>query len=145
MYQEKFMKLAIDLAITGRETDGGGPFGCVIVQNGKIIAQCHNEVSGDKDCTQHAELRCIQLACEALESKTLEDCDIYTSCVPCMMCLGAMKWAKFKHIYYGASAADAKEAGFVYSDMYYAYGDAQRDADFNMNQKMQDEAVAVWQ
>ncbi|RMB59581.1 nucleoside deaminase [Dokdonia sinensis] len=139
------MKVAIDLAITGKEADGGGPFGCVIVQNGKVIAQCHNEVNGDNDCTQHAELRCIQLACATLQSKTLKGCDIYTSCVPCMMCLGAMKWAKFDQIYYGVSAADAKKAGFVYADMYYAYGDAQRDADFNMSQKMRDEAVAVWQ
>jgi len=60
------------------------------------------------------------------------------------MCLGAMKWAKFKHIYYGASAQDAKEAGFLYSDMYYSYDATKRDKDFNMTQKMQAEAVAVW-
>jgi len=144
MYNSEFMELAISWAKKGKLVEGGGSFGCVIVRENEIIAQCHNEVSGSQDCTQHAELKCIQMACKALNSKTLEDCVLYTSCVPCMMCLGAMKWAKFKHIYYGASAQDAKEAGFLYSDMYYSYDATKRDKDFNMTQKMQAEAVAVW-
>ncbi len=144
MYKEAFMKRAIALAILGRETDGGGPFGCVIVKDEKIIAHCHNVVAGDQDCTQHAELKCIQQACAALKSKTLEGCELYTSCVPCMMCLGAIKWAQLDHIYYGASAIDAQQAGFVYSEMYYAYSAVQRDLDFKMTQKAQAKAVAVW-
>ncbi len=143
-YQQKYMQQAIDLAYKGKENEIGGAFGAVIVRSGEVIASCHNFVVGDQDLTQHAELRCIQMACKALATKDLADCTLYTSCVPCMMCLGAIKWAKFEHVYYGASAKMAKDAGFIYSDMYYSRDPSLRDSEFRMEQKMAEEAAAVW-
>lgn len=143
-YQEQFMKQAIALARDGKESEDGGAFGAVIVCNNKVIAACHNLVKGTQDPTQHAELRCIQMACKALGSKDLSSCELYTSCVPCMMCLGAIKWAQFKKVYYGATAQMAKEAGFIYSDMYYARPIHLRDKEFRMEKQLAEEAQAVW-
>ncbi|WGK64505.1 nucleoside deaminase [Croceiramulus getboli] len=143
MDHKTFMQRAIALAREGKEK-GGGPFGAVIVKDDLIIAEAHNEVNIQQDCTLHAELLCIQRACEALQSKDLSDCILYTSCVPCMMCLGAAKWARFREIYYGAGAQDAKEYGFIYSDMYYERNEALRDLEFNMYQLLREEAVMVW-
>ena len=137
------MKRAIALAIQGKQ-NGNGAFGAVIVRNGAMVAEGHNTVSDSTDCTQHAELSVIQKACKIRESKVLDDCVLYTSCEPCMMCLGACYWAKFKAIYYGASAEDAKEYGFVYSNMYYTYNKDNRRKEFNLKQLLRDEAVAVW-
>lgn len=143
-YQEQYMRQAIQLAQEGKEHKNGGAFGAVIVCDGKVIAACYNLVKGSQDPTQHAELRCIQMACKALKSKKLSQCELYTSCVPCMMCLGAIKWSKFKKVYYGASAAMAKEAGFIYSDMYYARAIDARDKEFRMEQHLALEAQGVW-
>ncbi|MFS4417342.1 nucleoside deaminase [Maribacter sp. 2307ULW6-5] len=140
-----FMERAIALARQGKMNDGGSPFGAVIVQNGKIVAEVSNSVKADTDCTQHAELKAIQVACRTLKTHNLSDCVLYTSCVPCMMCLGACHWANFKAIFYGASALDAKHHGYVYSEMYYARDAAQRDKEFKMQQFMAKEAVAVWE
>jgi len=138
-----FMHRAIALAKKG-EISGNGAFGAVVVRDYKIIAEAQNTVNTHTDCTQHAELTVIQKACRALKNKALEDCILYTSCEPCMMCLGACYWAKFKTIYYGASAEDAKDFGFVYSDMYYASENDDRRKEFNLIQLLRDEAVAVW-
>jgi tRNA(Arg) A34 adenosine deaminase TadA len=144
--QEKhdyFMQHAIALAREGKKL-GYGAFGAVIVKDQQIIAEGYNVVKEHQDCTQHAELSVIQKACKTLASKKLEDCILFTSCEPCMMCLGAAYWAKIKTIYYGASAEDAKEFGFIYSDMYYNYSEEQRRKEFNLKQCLRDEAVAVW-
>lgn len=143
-YQQKFMEMAIQLAIEGKDTEGGGPFGAVITKDDKIIASCFNVVGASQNLTQHAELRCIQLACKILNSKDLSACELYTSCVPCMMCLGAIKWGKLKNVYYGASAQMAKNAGFIYSSMYYERTAEKRDREFNMHQRLSEEAAAVW-
>lgn len=139
-----FMLEAIDLAKKGKASKDGGAFGAMIVKNNKIICKVHNSVSGDKDCTQHAELKAIQEACKILETKDLSDCILYTSCEPCMMCLGAIKWANLKEIYFGASAQDAKRFGYIYSDMYYNSDKSQRHKEFNMKQICAEEAMAVW-
>lgn len=138
-----FMKRAIDLSLKGKLSSNGA-FGAVIVSDSQIVAEGHNIVNEKNDCTQHAELSVIQKACEIRNSKVLEDCVLYTSCEPCMMCLGACYWAKFKAIYYGASAEDAKQFGFVYSNMYYASEQDNRRKEFNLKQMLRDEAVAVW-
>lgn len=138
-----FMQRAIALALQGKEA-GDGAFGAVIVRDSAIIAEGHNKVNSNKDCTQHAELSVIQKACDTLKSKDLEQCILYTSCEPCMMCLGACHWAKFKTVYYGASAADAKDFGYVYSQMYYASEEDKRRKEFKLKQLLRDEAVAVW-
>lgn len=138
------MRRAIALAEEGRDTEGGGPFGALIVRENRVVAESHNTVSGKRDCTQHAELAAIQKACKNLGSKTLEDCILYTSCEPCMMCLGAIKWAKLKAVYFGASALDAKAYGFIYSDMYYSSDNDKRHNEFHMRQLLPEEAILVW-
>lgn len=143
--QGRMMAKAINLAREGKEKDNGGPFGAVITKGDEIVAECYNAVSGDHDCSQHAELRAIQMACKKLETKSLKGCVLFTSCEPCMMCLGAAHWAEFDYIYYGASAQDAKEYGFVYSDMYYNSDEEKRHEEFKMIQICRDEAVKVWQ
>jgi tRNA(Arg) A34 adenosine deaminase TadA len=140
---ESFMRRAIALAHEGK-LGTGGAFGAVITKDGNIVAEVHNTVRQHQDCTQHAELAAIQKACMVLKSKALSECILYTSCEPCMMCLGACYWAGFKTIYFGASAQDAKDNGYVYSDMFYASDSEKRYKEFNMVQLLRDEAVAVW-
>ncbi|SNR59769.1 tRNA(Arg) A34 adenosine deaminase TadA [Maribacter sedimenticola] len=140
----RYMQRAIELAKLGKENEGGS-FGAVIVRNGTVLAEGFNKVKALSDCTQHAELLVIQEACRKLNSTTLKDCTLYTSCEPCMMCLGAIYWAKFKKVYYGSSAQDAKEHGFIYSNMFYDSNTEARQKEFNLEQLMAEEAVKVWQ
>jgi guanine deaminase len=108
----EFMKQAIALATENVTTGRGGPFGAVIVRDGKVIASAANQVTATHDPTAHAEITAIRAACKALESFTLEGCEVYTSCEPCPMCLAAIYWARCKAIYYGCNAKDAAKAGF---------------------------------
>ncbi|MFA4864092.1 MAG: nucleoside deaminase [Bacteroidales bacterium] len=110
--QEKFMDEAIRLAETNMERGHGGPFGCVIVKDGEIIASGYNEVLNNNDPTAHAEIVAIRRACEKLNNYQLEGCEIYTSCEPCPMCLGAIYWSRPGKVYYAASREDADQAGF---------------------------------
>nr|WP_201759164.1 nucleoside deaminase [Acidisarcina polymorpha] len=107
-----FMELAIDLAMKNVETGSGGPFGAVIVKDGKVIASAANCVTATNDPTAHAEIVAIRKACQALGSFQLDGCEIYTSCEPCPMCLGAMYWARPQEVYYANTRAHAAEAGF---------------------------------
>ncbi len=116
--EEKFMEEAIALAEKGIKNDEGGPFGCVIVKEDKIIGRGNNKVTSTNDPTAHAEIIAIREACKKLESYQLEDCEIYSSCEPCPMCLGAIYWARPKVIYYGNSRKDAAEIGFDDSIIY---------------------------
>ena len=106
-----FMRQAIQLAVENIK-NGGGPFGAVIVKDGKVIATGVNRVTANNDPTAHAEVSAIRAACEALGTFSLEGCDIYSSCEPCPMCLGAIYWAHLDHLYYGANKHDAAAAGF---------------------------------
>src|SRR5690242_18008414 len=108
---DQFMRRAIALALENIQA-GGGPFGCVIVRDGRIIAEGANRVTASKDPTAHAEIVAIREACRALKSFQLDGCDLYTSCEPCPMCLGAIYWARLSRVLYAASAADASSAGF---------------------------------
>ena len=105
------MRQAIQLAIDNIK-NGGGPFGAVIVKDGKVIATGVNRVTANNDPTAHAEITAIRQACEKLGTFSLEGCDIYSSCEPCPMCLGAIYWAHLDHLYYGANKHDAAAAGF---------------------------------
>ncbi len=98
--EEKFMQEAIALSRSGIINNEGGPFGCVIVKDDKIIGKGNNRVILDNDPTAHAEVVAIRDACKNLNSFQLEDCEIYTSCEPCPMCLGAIYWARPKMVYY---------------------------------------------
>lgn len=110
--QREFMNLAIEKASENVKTGKGGPFGSVIVKNGKIISATGNTVNQTCDPTAHAEIAAIRLACQELKSVTLEGCEIYASCEPCPMCLSAIYWAKIDKLYYAATKEDASEAGF---------------------------------
>ena len=111
------MKLAIDEALMNINR-GGGPFGAVIVKGGKMISSCSNRVTIDNDPTAHAEILAIREAAETLGTWDLSDCEIYSSCEPCPMCLGAIYWAHIPIVYYGANRDDAREAGFDDSEIY---------------------------
>lgn len=106
------MERAIELAESGMKKNHGGPFGCVVVKNGTIIAEGHNRVLTDNDPTAHAEIIAIRNASKKLNDFQLLDCEIYTSCEPCPMCLGAIYWARPKRVFYAATREDAAEAGF---------------------------------
>ena len=115
---EKFMGEAIKVAIKGMDANEGGPFGCVIVKNGRIIGRGNNRVTSTNDPTAHAEVTAIREACKNLESFQLDGCTIYTSCEPCPMCLGAIYWARPDKVYYGCNQEDATNIGFDDSYIY---------------------------
>ena len=108
----KFMKEALEEAIIGMRSGDGGPFGAVIVKDGKIIAKVHNEVIKTNDPTMHAEVNAIRKATQLLGRFDLSDCEIYSSCEPCPMCFAAIHWAKMKKLYIGANRYDAAKVGF---------------------------------
>lgn len=112
MQQEEFMQEAIRLSIEKMEAGFGGPFGAVVVCNGQIIARGYNNVLASNDPTAHAEVDAIRKACAALGTYQLDNCELYTSCEPCPMCLGAIYWARPKKVYYGNTKSDAASIGF---------------------------------
>lgn len=105
------MRKAIALSINNVK-NGGGPFGAVIVKDGEIIAEGVNRVTAHNDPTAHAEINAIRAACQKLHTFDLSGCEIYTSCEPCPMCLGAIYWAHLDKIYYGNNKHDAADIGF---------------------------------
>ncbi len=109
---QKFMRRAIELAEKGMNSNEGGPFGAVVVKDGKIIAEGNNGVTSTNDPTAHAEVVAIRNACEKLKSFQLEDCIIYTSCESCPMCLGAIYWARPKKVFYACDKIDAAKIDF---------------------------------
>lgn len=108
----EFMKRAVEEAYTGMRSEAGGPFGAVVVKDGKIIAIGHNEVIESNDPTAHAEIVAIRKATKLLGRFDLSDCEIYSSCEPCPMCFSAIHWAKMKTLYFGANRQDAANIGF---------------------------------
>ena len=107
-----FMKEAIKEAYFGMRHNHGGPFGAVVLRKGKIISRAHNEVLKTNDPTMHAEINAIKKASKKLKRFDLSDCEIYSSCQPCPMCLAAIEWAKIKKLYYGCTRFDADKIGF---------------------------------
>jgi guanine deaminase len=116
--QNPFMARAIQLSIENTRMGRGGPFGAVVVKDGKILAEAANNVTATNDPTAHAEILAIREACRKLGAFELTGCEIYTSCEPCPMCLGAMYWARPDRVYYGNTAADAAKVGFDDSFIY---------------------------
>ena len=113
MKRQEFMKHAIELSLLGcKEGIGQGPFGAVIVKDGEIVGQGHNQVVVLNDPTAHAEVMAIRDACKNLGTHDLSSCEIYTSCEPCPMCLGAIYWAGLEKIYFGNTREDAANIGF---------------------------------
>ena len=109
---EAFIREAVELALENLNGNNGGPFGALVVKNGKVIARGVNTVTTDHDPTAHAEINAIRKACKTLKTHQLEDCDIYSSCEPCPMCLSAIYWARPRKLYFGATRKDAARAGF---------------------------------
>ena len=118
MYEKRFMEEAIRLAVENAKNGTGGPFGAVIVKDGKVIAACGNSVTPDNDPTAHAEVNAIREACRKLGVFQLEGCEVYASCEPCPMCLGAIYWARPAKVYYASTKEDAALAGFDDSFIY---------------------------
>jgi guanine deaminase len=139
-----FMARAIQLSVESAHSGRGGPFGAVIVRNGEIIAEGVNRVTSSNDPTAHAEVVAIRQACAKLGTFELKDCELYSSCEPCPMCLGAIYWARLSRIYYGNTAEDAAAIGFddsfIYSELQVTPADRRVPAE----QMMRDEALAAF-
>jgi guanine deaminase len=120
----EFLRRAIALATENVQQGRGGPFGAVVVRDGKIIGEGANSVTATNDPTAHAEVNAIRAAARALGTFDLSGCELYTSCEPCPMCLAATYWARISAICYGANAADAAKAGF---DDAFLYNEMRKD------------------
>lgn len=107
-----YLQQAIELAREGIEGGIGGPFGCVIVKDGVVVGKGCNQVTSTNDPTAHAEVVAIRDACSNLGDYQLTDCDVYASCEPCPMCLGALYWARPRRVVYASTRHEAAEAGF---------------------------------
>jgi guanine deaminase len=112
--KEQFMRAAIRLSFSKMRADCGGPFGAVVVRKGKVVGRGWNRVTSTNDPTAHAEVTAIREACKRLKTFQLLDCELYTSCEPCPMCLSAIYWARLKRVYYGNTRQDA--AGINFDD-----------------------------
>jgi guanine deaminase len=108
----EFMGEAIRISLEMMRANKGGPFGAVVVRNGKIVGRGCNQVTSTNDPTAHAEIIAIRDACSNLKAFKLNECELYTSCEPCPMCLAAMYWARLKKVYFGNTRKDAAEIGF---------------------------------
>ena len=142
---EHFLRQAISLAREGMERGDGGPFGCVIVKDGQVVATGNNRVTSSNDPTAHAEIVAIRAACAQLNSFQLEGCTVYTSCEPCPMCLGALYWARPARIVYAATRQDAAHAGFDDSLIYEELPLDPADRRYAMENGFREEAQAVFQ
>jgi tRNA(Arg) A34 adenosine deaminase TadA len=140
-----FMREAIHLSIEKMQAGFGGPFGAVVVKDGQIIARGFNQVTTTHDPTCHAEVDAIRKACQALGTFQLEGCDLYTSCEPCPMCLGAIYWARPARVFYGNTKQDAAAVGF---DDHFIYDEIDKplgERSIPMKQLLPDEAIAGFQ
>ena len=140
----QFMARAIALSLENVQQREGGPFAAVVVKDGKIIAEGANAVTITNDPTAHAEVVAIREACRKLKSFDLQGCEIYTSCEPCPMCLGAIYWARPARVYFANSAADAARAGFDDAFIYQEIGRPHPERQIPMIQLAQDGALAAF-
>ena len=141
--KNKYMQKAIQLSIES-VNNGGGPFGCVIVKDNKIIAEGSNKVTSTNDPTAHGEIVAIRQACKNLNNFNLSGCELYSTCEPCAMCLSAIYWARIEKIYYANTREDAKKIDF---DDSLIYSEFKKDIDkrkIPMFQMMRDEALKAF-
>ena len=139
-----FMARALVLSLDNVRSGRGGPFGAVIVRGDEIIAEGVNCVTTTNDPTAHAEMVAIREACRKLQSFELAECEIYTSCEPCPMCLGAIYWARPARVYFANSAADAARAGFDDAFIYQELRVAHTERKIPMMQLKHDDALAAF-
>ena len=141
--KNKFMLKAIDLSIKNAETIGG-PFGCVIVKDNKIISEGSNKVTSTNDPTAHGEIVAIRDACLKLNTFNLSGCELYSSCEPCPMCLSAIYWSRIEKIFYANSRNDAKNIDFDDSFIYSEINKKIEDRKIKMTQMLRDEALKAF-
>jgi guanine deaminase len=139
-----FMARAIQLSLDNVLSGKGGPFGAVIVKNGEIVAEGVNRVTAINDPTAHAEVVAIREACAKLRAFELTGCEIYTSCEPCPMCLGAIYWARLARVYFGNLASDASKIGFDDSFIYREIAQVLRKRSIPMVPMMREQALAAF-
>ena len=142
--REKFMREAIRLSIQMMRRGKGGPFGAVVARHGKVVGRGGNEVTSANDPTAHAEIVAIREACRRLKTFRLEDCDLYTSCEPCPMCLSAIYWARLAHVFYGNTRRDAAKIDFDDDFIYREVALPIRKRTLKMKQLLRDEALAAF-
>jgi guanine deaminase len=141
----QFMQEAIALSLSSVRFNEGGPFGAVVVKDGEIIARGHNQVTSTNDPTAHAEIVVIREACKVLNTFQLTGCELYTSCEPCPMCLGAIYWARPDRVYYANTKADAATIQFDDQFIYDELNVPPEQRRIPMIQMMRDEAFVVFQ
>jgi guanine deaminase len=141
---KSFMARAIELSLDNVRHGNGGPFGAVIAREGRIIAEGVNCVTARNDATAHAEIMAIREACAKGRTFSLKDCEIYTSCEPCPMCLGAIYWAHISRIYFGNVAAEASKIGFDDSFIYREFAEPPAARKIPMIQMMHTEALGAF-
>jgi tRNA(Arg) A34 adenosine deaminase TadA len=139
-----FMARAIQLSLENVLSGHGGPFGAVVVKDGTIIAEGANQVTSTNDPTAHAEVVAIRQACKLLGVFDLEGFEIYTSCEPCPMCLGAIYWARLSRVYFGNADADAAKIGFDDSLIYREIAQPHSQRKIPMIQMMREEALSAF-
>jgi guanine deaminase len=140
----KFMREAIRLSIQKMRQGEGGPFGAVVVRGGKVVGRGWNQVTSANDPTAHAEVVAIREACRRLKSFQLEDCDLYTSCEPCPMCLSAIYWARLRKVFYGNTRQDAAKIDFDDDFLYREVALPIRRRKLRMKQLLHKEALAAF-
>lgn len=137
------MRMAIDLSIENIDK-GGGPFGAVIVKDGVVIAASANSVTNDNDPTAHAEVNTIRAAAKKLGTFDLSGCEIYSSCEPCPMCLGAIYWARLDRLYYANTKKDADDIGFSDNFIYKELEKHYSERNLKTETMMRDEALKAF-
>lgn len=138
------MREAIALSIKMMRRGKGGPFGAVVVKGNRIVGRGSNKVTSTNDPTAHAEIVAIRDACKRLNTFQLEDCDLYTSCEPCPMCLSAIYWARIRSVYYGNTRKDAARIAFDDNFIYREVALPIRRRKLGMKQILRDEALAAF-
>ncbi len=139
----QYMKVAKELADNNLITNSGGPFGACVVKDGKIIGKGFNKVIKNNDPTAHAEIEAIRDACRNINSYDLSDCELYTTCYPCPMCLSAIIWSNIKKVYYGNTTLDASNIGFR-DDLIYQYINDKDDNILNLISMDRDETIKTF-
>jgi tRNA(Arg) A34 adenosine deaminase TadA len=142
--KKTFMREAIRLSIQMMRRGVGGPFGAVVVKGGKIVGRGCNQVTSTNDPTAHAEIVAIRDACRRLKTFQLDDCDLYTSCEPCPMCLSAMYWARLRSVFYGNTRRDAARIAFDDDFIYREVALPIRKRKLVMKQLLREEALAAF-
>ena len=142
--KNNFMLKAIELSVSSAN-NAGGPFGCVIVKNNKIIAEGSNKVTSSNDPTAHAEIVAIRDACQKLNTFNLSGSDLYSSCEPCPMCLSAIYWSHIDNIFYANTRDDAKKINFDDSFIYSEFSKKIEDRKIPIKQMLRDEALKAFE